>query len=59
VKKNPFHKPLVEFFENVAQISHIASVSEKLFATQIDQAKKVIANQSSSKKASSSSGDID
>ena len=41
-KTNPFHKPLIELFENVAQISHVASVSEKLYAVQIKQADTLI-----------------
>ena len=39
---NPFHKPLIELFENIAQISHVASLSEKLYAAQIKQAETVI-----------------
>ena len=42
VKRNPFHKSLIELFENVAQISHVASVSEKIFSSQISQAEKLI-----------------
>ncbi len=41
-KTNPFHKPLIELFENVGQISHIASVSEKLYSAQIKQAEALI-----------------
>ena len=41
-KTNPFHKPLIELFENVAQISHVASVSEKLYSAQIKQAETLI-----------------
>lgn len=41
-KTNPFHKPLIELFENVAQISHVASVSEKLYTAQIKQAEALI-----------------
>lgn len=41
-KKNPFHKSLIELFVNVAQINHVASVSEKLFSAQIKQAESLI-----------------